>query len=164
MGAVRVTIRLKSVDDYIRRKHGRPRAFVPNETRALAAWGDRMMQYIKDRWPVDTGTSRDRWEYYIDPTPGTMAIVIENPMYYADFVHYVGGNADNPLWSSLIPEAFNLIKSAMLTAAYNAVDATERAIERRRRAGMTGREATIEAARGREPPPISDLLADIFGV
>ena len=164
MGAVRVTIRLQSVDDYIRRKHGRPRAFVPNETRALAAWGDRMMQYIKARWPVDTGTSRDRWEYYIDPTPGTMAIVIENPMYYADFVHYVGGNADNPLWSSLIPEAFNLIKSAMLTAAYSAVDATERAIERRRRAGMSEREAALIASQEERRPTIAESLADIFGV
>jgi len=167
MGAVRFTIRLRTLDEYITKQHGRRRAMTPTEQGELARFADRMIEYIKDRWPVDTGTSRDRWQYFLNPTPGEMAVIVENEMFYADYVHYAGGSAEDPLWKTLIPEAFGIISAALMSAALAAVDRTERAIERQRRAGQSRRDATRAALReppGGETRSLEDIFGELFGV
>lgn len=164
---VRLAIRFKSLDDYIAKQRGRQRAMTPPEMDAVYRFADRMLQYIKDRWPVDTGTSRDKWTYELNPTPGQMGLTIENEMYYAEYVHLAGGTAESPLWETLLPEAFNLVKDALLSAALAAVDQTERRVARDIARGQSARDAALSAQRGREPsavPSLDDLLSDLFGV
>ena len=158
--AVELVVRLRSVEDYIKRVHGGPRPIAPRELDQLTHWADRMLEYIKARWPVDTGTSRDQWTYEIDPSFGRMGLRIENPMYYAEYVHNRGGNADAPLWESLVPEAFGLVKDPMLLAVRNQVDLTERAIARRRASGVDDRRALLDIL---SDPALTEIFGGIFG-
>lgn len=158
--AVELLVRLKSIEDYIKRQHGGPRPIAPRELDQLAHWSDRMLEYIKSRWPVDTGTSRDRWTYELDPSFGRIGIRIENPMYYAEWVHHRGGSPETPLWETLVPEAFQLIKEPMLVAVRNQVDLTERAISRRRASGVADRRALLDIL---SDPELSDIFGGIFG-
>ncbi len=157
--AVEVTIRLKSIEDYVRQMHGSPRSLTPREEDQISLWADRMLETIKGRWPVDTGTSRDRWAYTIDPTFGNMGLRIFNPMHYADYVHYKGGSPENPLWESLVPEAWQMVKAPMLTATKSQVDLTERAILRRRSAGRTDRESFLDVLRD---PELTEMFRGFF--
>jgi hypothetical protein len=159
--AVELVVRLKSIDDYVKRRHGRVRALTPNEQGQIFRYADRMLEYIKSRWPVDTGTSRDRWTYELDPSPGRMAIRIENPMFYAEYVHHRGGSPERPLWETLVPEAFGLIKDPMLTAVRNQIDLTERAIERRKAQGVGERRALLDIFSN---PELSEVFGGLFGV
>lgn len=158
--AVEVNIRLKSIEDYIRQAHGRPRALTPREGDQITLWADRMLEHIKSRWPVDTGTSRDRWAYTVDPTFPNMSIRIFNPMFYSDYVHYKGGSPEDPLWRVLVPEAWNMVKDAMLTAVRGQIDLTERAIAQRQRAGLTQRQAALDIFRN---PELTEIFRGMFG-
>lgn len=165
--AVRLNIRLRTLDEYVAKRHGAQRALTPHESNAIYDFADRMLQYIKDRWPVDTGTSRDRWTYVLNGTPGQMGLTIENPMFYAEYVHYAGGSDDSPLWETLLPEAFNMVKDALMAAVLAAVDKTEQRIDRDIQRGRTRRQAALQAQRGGDPsavPSIDDLLSEFFGV
>jgi len=130
MGAVVVNIRLQSLDAFLRRAHGGLRALTPAEGLVLDRWGAVMVQYIKDRWPVDTGTSRDRWTFEVRGSPGGIGIQIENDMFYADYVHRVGDPSKTPIWQGLVTQAFMLAKDQMLAEARQAVQATEAAARR----------------------------------
>ena len=61
--AVAVDIRLKSIEEHIRRRHGKDRKPTPSESFVIRGFAGDVVSYIKRRWPVDTGTSRDRWTY-----------------------------------------------------------------------------------------------------
>ena len=123
--AVEVNIRLKSIEDYIRQAHGRPRALTPREGDQITLWADRMLEHIKSRWPVDTGTS-----------------------------------PEDPLWRVLVPEAWNMVKDAMLTAVRGQIDLTERAIAQRQRAGLTQRQAALDIFRN---PELTEIFRGMFG-
>lgn len=126
MGAVSVEIKLKSIDDYIIRKHGFTRALTFAENMVLIEFSDLIQQAIRDRWPVDTGTSRDRWQVTSTAAFGELAILIENPMFYAEYVH-------EGLWERLIPEVWNAVKNEFSRAIKFEIDRTERRLE-----GATG--------------------------
>ena len=127
MGAVRATIRLASLEAKIREAHGSPRALVPDETDVVRKWGELMLDFVQASWPVDTGTSRDAWSFYIDPSPGSMAIVIENPMFYADYVFRAGDITRSPIWEVIIVEAWSLARQGLILEAKAAIDRTEQA-------------------------------------
>ena len=128
--AVLVDIRLRTIEDYITKKNGgRPRPTTPDEEDVVYRWTALMLAYIRNKWPVDTGTSRDRWSIIFDGSPGRMALFIENPMYYAEYVHVAGTPPDPPLWETLIPEAWGLFELPMRAAVFKAVDRTVRRIE-----------------------------------
>ena len=150
MAGVGVDIRLKSIDNYITKAHGSPRALAPDEVELLSFWMGVVIQYIRNRWPVETGTSRDRWNFHLNPTPGQMGIVIENPMYYAEFVHRKGESGE--LWRSLIPEAWNAVKVLALAALRKKIDENEAKIKRLqlRFPGRSLREITLDLFRGVE--------------
>ncbi len=122
MGAVSVDIKLKSIDRYIRLKHGQPRALTFDERFVLVKFADLIQQAIRDRWPVDTGTSRDRWQVWSVPTAGDLAIMIENPMFYAEYVH-------EGLWERLIPAVWNAVKGEVISALKKEIDRTERRLD-----------------------------------
>ena len=118
MGAVSVDIKLKSIDRYIRLKHGQPRALTFDERFVLRQFAQLIQQAIRDRWPVDTGTSRDRWQVWSVPTAGDLAIMVENPMFYAEYVH-------EGLWERLIPAVWNAVKGEVINALKKEIDKTE---------------------------------------
>ena len=66
---------------------------------ALEEASDEALGYVFERWPVDTGVSRDGW--YIDQT-GPFSFRLANDVDYTDHVH-------DGLWRRLVEEAFDEI-------------------------------------------------------
>ena len=79
---------------------------------------------------------------------------------FSEWVHHRGGSPEAPLWETLVPEAFQLIKEPMLVAVRNQVDLTERAISRRRASGVADRRALLDIL---SDPELSDIFGGIFG-
>lgn len=140
MPAVRANIRLKSIDLYIRRKHGRPRSLEPAELDIVDRYAERMIRQIRSRWPMDTGTSWAKWQWEVKGQPGDASLVIENPMDYTTFVH-PAGTAPNPSTSGslatsyagrLIRSAFNENKGPMVSALKRQIERTESRRQARR--------------------------------
>ena len=153
-GAVQAELRLASLDAYVLAAHGEERALNPDEVAVLAAWGSGIVAYVQARWPVDTGTSRDMWTFEVNPSPGEMAIVVENEMFYAEFVYRRGDPLRTPLWDRLIGEAWGLAREPLLLEARTAVDATEVFFQRERARRDDEREAlrrTMARRAKREP-------------
>ena len=159
--SVEVNIRLRSVEQHIRRTHGKDRKPTPNETQVIGSMADDIINYIKRRWPVDTGTSRDRWLYRLSFNVGELFIRIENPMFYAEYVHYEGGTPEDPLWLRLVPEAFQVYKDALNEAAAREIDKTERALIARQRRQLQTRDDTLMDLI-RDPDSI-DIFEGLFG-
>tara|TARA_R100000808_G_scaffold7939_1_gene22751 strand:- start:4528 stop:5028 length:501 start_codon:yes stop_codon:yes gene_type:complete len=133
MPAVRVNIRFRTIDAYIKQKHGTYRSLTPMEMNVANRYAERMIRQIRAQWPIDTGTSWGKWQWEIYPFPGETAIIIENPMDYTTYVH-PAGTAPNPsaagsLGSSyagrLIKSAFNEIKHPLTVAMKREIDRTE---------------------------------------
>ena len=122
MGAVSVDIQIPAINSYIVRKHGRPRSLTPEEDDILTDFANLIQQAIRDRWPVDTGTSRDQWEVSTIPSGGRVSILVENPMYYAEYVH-------DGLWSSLVPAVWNIVKPDLISTLKDAIDDTEESLK-----------------------------------
>ena len=141
--SVEANIRLRSIEQHIRRRHGEDRKPTPNETQTIATHVEDVLNYIKRRWPVATGTSRDRWMYRLSFNVGELFVRIENPMYYAEYVHYAGGTPEDPLWSRLVPEAFQAYAAAMNQAVAREIDKTERALIAKQRRQRLTREDTL---------------------
>lgn len=124
VGAVRVNIRLQSIDKYIVAKHGRPRALTPNEDDLLESFAQLITQAIRDQWPVDTGTSRDRWTVTATGRGGDVGLVVENPMFYAEYVH-------DELYARLIPQIWNAVKRNLIAGLKLRIDETEKRLEQK---------------------------------
>jgi len=133
MPAVRVNIRLRTIDRYIKEKHGRYRSLSSMEMVVLNRYAERMIRKIRSGWPIDTGTSWGKWQWMTVPTPGETMLIIENPMDYTTYVH-PAGTAPNPsaagsLGSSYagrkIQEAFKDIKFPLTVALKREIDRTE---------------------------------------
>ena len=161
--SVEVNIRLRSIEQHIRRRHGQDRKPTPNETAVIRSHVEDVLNYIKRRWPVDTGTSRDRWMYRLSFNVGELIVRIENPMYYSEYVHNAGGTPEDPLWLRLVPEAFQAYKDAMNETVAREIDRTERAlIERRRRSQQPLTRADSLMDLIRDPDGI-DFFEGFFG-
>ena len=161
--SVEVNIRLRSIEQHIRRRHGTDRKPTPNETQAIASFLEDILNYVKRRWPVDTGTSRDRWMYRLSFNVGELIVSLENPMFYAEYVHYSGGTPEDPLWSRLVPEAFHAFKDAMNEAVAREIDKTERALiakQRRQDQFLTRDQTLMDLIRD---PDSVDFFEGLFG-
>jgi hypothetical protein len=119
MAAVQVDIKLRSIDKYIIQVHGSPRALTPDEDDYLERFAELITQAIRDNWPVDTGTSRDKWSVAITGRAGDVGFVVENEMWYAEFVH-------DELYLRLIPQIWNAIKENLIAGFKRVIDETER--------------------------------------
>lgn len=147
-------LRLPAIESYVVELHGRPRALTPDEEDVLNKYGILILEYIVERWPVDTGTSADAWNVVSSVSPGEYGYLVENPMYYVQFVHRRGTAAEPPLWETLIPEAWGAYKADLQTELRQAIQATEARIAGQR-ATETPREATLNVYRA---PLIERLL------
>ena len=161
--AVAVDIRLRSIEEHIRTRHGKDRKPTPTERFVIRAFVEDVVEYIKLRWPVDTGTSRDRWTYEMLFNAGELVIVIENPMFYAEYVHNRGGTPEDPLWSRLVPEAWNAYKVQMLQALRAEIDKTERVIDERRRRQQAPQDRSVGLMDLVRNPDLVDFFEGLFG-
>ena len=159
--AVRVSIRLKSIEDHIKKRHGKIRNPTPGEKARIQYWANRVIEYIKANWPVDTGTSRDRWVHEMSAINGQVILNIENPMFYSEYVHRSGGTAEDPLWERLVPEAWGIFKDQLISETQMEIDGTERELDRRTRAGARRSEGLMDIIRN---PNLVDIFGEIFGV
>tara|TARA_R110002073_G_scaffold110569_6_gene246871 strand:- start:8931 stop:9434 length:504 start_codon:yes stop_codon:yes gene_type:complete len=133
MPAVRVNIRLRTVDAYIKEKHGRYRSINPAEQNVVNRYAERMIRKIRNNWPIDTGTSWGKWQWMVNPTPGQTMLIIENPMDYTTYVHPAGTSPNPSTAGSLsssyagrqLQAAFNEVKHPLNVALKREIDRTE---------------------------------------
>ena len=124
---IEVPIRLKSVEAYVRQKHGSLRELGVDELRIVDTYAERIVDAIQSQWPVDTSTSRDAFTYTLLPGRD-IGFTIENDVDYAEYVH-------EGLWERLIPEVWDGYRGAMVADLRDAVDETESVIASEKAAG-----------------------------
>lgn len=132
--AIEVLWNLPAVDAYLLAAHGGARSLTAEEGDVLYEYAAEVERYVVDRWPVDTGTSRDSFSFTISTQPGAISALFENPMYYAEYVTNKGttpvSQGGTPLYAELFPEALNVYRDEAIRALMAAIDATEAEIAR----------------------------------
>jgi hypothetical protein len=110
------------------RANGGLRALTPDEENILYTWGELVLAYIVDRWPVRTGTSQDAFSMSVlaDPQTG-YGVKIENSTDYAEYIRAPGASAGNFLWVSLFQAAWDTYKGQAMSELTAAIEATHRA-------------------------------------
>ncbi len=116
-------IRLRTIEAYIRLRHGSDRDMSADEIQVLQEWAGVIVDDIANQWPVDTSTSRDAFSYTIELDG--VGFVILNDADYAQYVHRAGTPAEPALFETLIPEVVDANIEAMFAAMRRAVDTTE---------------------------------------
>lgn len=131
MPAVHAQLKLATVEAWVRdRNQGSLRNMTIREAEIVHIYAEFMIRHIRERWPVDTGTSRDAW--FVDVTTTAHSgyrLIFENPMWYSSWVHRRGGTPERPLWSRLIPEAVDLFIALLNNQLMSEMAATEAALE-----------------------------------
>lgn len=113
LGAVEAKVRMTTVRAAILAEHGSFRTLTANEIIIIARGMDAIVEAIRSRWPVDTGTSKDAWNAELFPTAlglsGEYGFTIENPMFYAIYVFREGDRSKTPIWEELIRQAVSAL-------------------------------------------------------
>lgn len=130
MPRIEVTIRLTSIEEHLRREYGSVRVLQPPETAVVRAFMDTMIGFIKDSWPVDTGTSRDSWSYRIVSDGEQVAVEVTNQMPYASYVHPAGTPEGEWYWQQLVTETWLETRAMLVARLKERITETE---DRRRR-------------------------------
>ena len=125
MAGVDVTIALPSIEALVLQLHGRSRALTPDEADVVDTYAGEVRDYVVDRWPVDTGTSADAWQYEVSGSPGTYGFTISNDIDYVEWVHLAGTPPGGDLWEALIGQGWALVRASLLVDLEVAVRATE---------------------------------------
>ena len=144
MAGVEANFAFPVIEALIVAQHGEPRALTGDELLILDAGGESMVTFIRDRWPVDTGSSQDAWMAHTSSSPGTIGIQITNDLDYAEWVHPTGTAAGDWYWQSLVTQAWTTVKPGLIADLSGQIIATEQAI----RAAGGGRRATLRAQAG----------------
>lgn len=122
---IEVPIHLKSIEDYIIAKHGEWRQLTLPERRILDQYGAEIVDRIQAEWPVDTSFSRDHFEVTVQGWKRPVLILIENDVFYAQYVHRAGTDPDDALWKSLIPRVIAEVSADLLFELRAEIDRTE---------------------------------------
>ena len=155
MAGVEIPVEFASIRAYIRQVHGGPRWLLPAELAFLDEIGAALRNWVAARWPVDTGTSRDAWEYQVKGTRDEVLVTIYNDVDYVEWVHYKGTPAEPALWEQLqglIPG----ILAPLLNQFRRVIDRTESAL----RAFWAGRGQSVGAPGLVRPPLPTRALQD----
>ena len=131
MAGVDATIRLPTIEALVFQMHGRPRALTPNEEDVVDRYAVDVRDYVVARWPVDTGTSADAWEYEVDVSPGRYGFTVLNDIDYAEWVHPAGTEPGLDYWQGLIGEGWQAVRSSLLADLEREVRATEALMAKR---------------------------------
>jgi len=90
MSAINYRIKLQRLEGMVKLKHKTSRRLAPREEKILERYARDIVSYVREQWPVDTGTSSAAWSWRLDTVEGNYAINLTNRMWYASFVHYRG--------------------------------------------------------------------------
>jgi hypothetical protein len=123
-------VRLRSVEDVVRRLHGSDRSLSVSEIRILSTATDEILSEIVDAWPVDTSTSRDAFEVDLHTGPGDYGFTITNDVDYAEYVHPKGTPPEPPLWKTLIPSIVGQWGPVIVAKLVSEIPRTEARINR----------------------------------
>lgn len=128
-----VPVELRSLQAYIRERHGSDRQLSLAEARVLREFVIQIVADIADAWPVDTGFSSTSFEFTIQrgPLPDPIGFHIINEVEYAEFIHRRGNPA--LLWQTLIPMVIQGYGPRINAAMRAAIDRTEADLARTRR-------------------------------
>tara|TARA_R100001443_G_scaffold18245_2_gene29109 strand:- start:8077 stop:8640 length:564 start_codon:yes stop_codon:yes gene_type:complete len=128
-GQIRATARLPEIDMYIKKVHGEFRALTPKEDLVITQEVNAQMRVIRRNWPVDTGTSRAGWTYYVQPNPGVLAVIFENFVPYSAWVTKKGQvpvrEGGRPWYQKLLQEVWKANKPRLYRRLKEQIDRTE---------------------------------------
>ena len=131
-------VRLTSIATYLLQSHGRGRSLTATEIGILRDTADLIVEEIQDQWPVDTGTSRDAWEYDLHVHYPDIGFDLVNEMDYAPYVSRAG-DGGGPLFETLVPEVVMRHADALRVELMTAINAAE--VKRRQQEERRGRGA-----------------------
>ena len=145
MSAINYRIKLQRLEGMVKLKHKTSRRLAPREEKILERYTRDIVSYIRDRWPVDTGTSRAAWSWRLDTVEGNYAINLTNRMYYASFVHYRGspkapgrhGRWLTPaVYEELVPEAWDKYEARLYADMAREIIRTEAELAKKQKMGL----------------------------
>lgn len=135
MSKIEVTIAMPDINRYIQKVAGERRPLTPRETMVLTKQAQAMLRVIKLNWPVDTGSSRGAWSVYINPSPNSVAIIFENPMWYSSWVTektkptVAEAGQTAALYRKLIPAVWKAAKPKTIRLMKEAITKTQKQLE-----------------------------------
>ena len=145
MSAINYRIKLQRLEGMVKLKHKTSRRLAPREEKILERYARDIVSYIRDQWPVDTGTSRAAWSWRLDTVEGNYAINLTNRMYYASFVHYRGspkapgrhGKGLTPaVYEMLVPQAWNNYRDRLYGDMLREIERTEIELAKKQKMGL----------------------------
>ena len=145
MSAINYRIKLQRLEGMVKLKHKTSRRLAPREEKILERYARDIVSYIRDQWPVDTGTSRAAWSWRLDTVEGNYAINLTNRMYYASFVHYRGspkapgrhGRWLTPaVYEELVPEAWDKYEARLYADMAREIIRTEAELAKKQKMGL----------------------------
>lgn len=113
MAGVEIPIRLESIRTFLASQAGAPRYLLPAELNFLDQMGAAIRDWVAARWPVDTGTSRDAWQYSTIGTKEEISVTVYNDVDYVEWVHYAGTPEEPRLWEQLQDEIPGALADAL---------------------------------------------------
>lgn len=122
---VEYRVRLKSLEEYVTRAHGSFRQLDVPEIRVIQRGLRAIVLEIANEWPVDTGLSRDGWTGYTALSARPFEAIIENEVFYAQWVHLRGTSPGDAYWEELVPEIVAEMMPPILAQARAEIDRTE---------------------------------------
>lgn len=156
-GQIRAIARMPEIDAYIKKVHGEFRALTPKEDLVITQEVNQQMRVIRRNWPVDTGTSRAGWTFYIQPNPGILAVVFENFVPYSGWITKKGQtpvrDGGSPWYQRLLREVWNANKPRLYRRLKEQIDKTEAELQEKLRQNENPIVALQRTGRGSIPNP-----------
>jgi hypothetical protein len=153
MSAINYRIKLERLEGMVKLKHKTSRRLAPRELQILRRYARDIIAYIREQWPVDTGTSRAAWTYGVEGLDGNYAINLENRIWYSSWVHYKGspkGRGRHGKWltpavyEGLVPQAWNQFRDRLYGDMIREIDRTEIELAKRQKMGLVQVAQTFE--------------------
>jgi len=153
MPAINYRIKLQRLEGMVKLKHKTSRRLAPREEKILERYARDIVSYVREQWPVDTGTSRAAWAWGVDAMEGNYAINLENRMWYSSYVHYRGspkapgrhGRWLTPaVYEEVVPEAWAKYGDRLYGDMLREIERTEAELVKRQKMGLVQVVQTFE--------------------
>jgi hypothetical protein len=159
-GRIVATAPLPEIDKYIRKVHGKSRPLTAKEGQVIRVQVNAQMRVIRRNWPVRTGTSRAGWTFYINPSPGKVAVVFENPVFYSGWITRKGQQpvreGGTPWYQTLVSQVWKANQPRLMRLLKAEIDKTEGVSKSKRTPPPTRTE------RKRETSALASLVRRLF--
>jgi hypothetical protein len=128
-GRIVATARMPEIDAYIRKVHGKARPLTAKEGQVIRGQVNAQMRVIRRNWPVRTGTSRAGWTFFINPSPGKVSVIFENPVFYSGWVTRKGQqpvrDGGTPWYQVLVGQVWKANQPRLMRLLKAEIDKTE---------------------------------------